>query len=192
MFTGIVEEVGKISQIRRKPGLWQIGVLSNLTYKDAQASDSIAVNGVCLTIVEKKNNTLFFDVVKPTLDNTNLKHLKINSLVNLEPSLRVGEKLGGHFVLGHVDCQLRIKSIQRLGDYVVFNINYPNQFKKYLVEKGSVALEGISLTIQKLSIAYFTVNIIPYTLEHTNLRYKKTGDKLNAEFDYLLKSKSSK
>ena len=103
--------------------------------------------------------------------------------------LKVGEKLGGHFVLGHIDCESRIKSLQKKSNSINLSINCPARFKNFFVDKGSIALEGISLTIQKVYSSYFSVSIIPYTWEQTNLKYKRTGDWLNIEFDYLLKSK---
>lgn len=187
MFTGIIKETGRLKKVEKKASLWKLGIFSQVIFSESNISDSISVNGVCLTLVEKKNNLLFFEVIKTTLENTNLKRLKINSLVNLEPSLRLQDKVGGHFVLGHIDCEGRIKNIRREKNYV-FEIEYPKEFRKYVVEKGSIAVEGISLTIQKKMFSSFTVNIIPFTFQHTNLREKKIGDWLNIEFDYLLKA----
>ncbi|MCM8823196.1 MAG: riboflavin synthase [Candidatus Omnitrophica bacterium] len=191
MFTGIIQEVGRIKKINKKAGLWQIVIESFKVSKEVNLGDSVAVNGVCLTVVDKKGDLIFFDVVKNTLDTTNLKRLKIGSYVNLEPSLKVGDKLGGHFVLGHIDSELKIKNINSTAHYRLLSIVFPLMFKRHLVDKGSIALEGISLTVQKVFTNYFTVSIIPHTLRATNLRYKKVGDWLNAEFDYLLKSKIS-
>jgi len=187
MFTGIIKEVGKVKKIEKKTNLWRMGIFSSVIFSQSNISDSISVNGVCLTLVEKKNNLLFFEVIKTTLENTNLKRLRINSLVNLEPSLKAQDRLGGHFVLGHIDCEGRVKNIIKRKDFCIFEIEYPKVFKKYIIEKGSIAVEGISLTIQKNFFSSFTVDIIPFTFQHTNLREKKIGDWLNIEFDYLLK-----
>ncbi|MFH1768238.1 MAG: riboflavin synthase [Candidatus Omnitrophota bacterium] len=187
MFTGIIKEVGKVRVIRRKASLSNMTVSSPLVSKDANEGDSVAVNGVCLTVVNKKGKDISFDVVKTTLGNTNIKRLKIGSLVNLEPSLAIGDKLGGHFVLGHVDCEAKIKSVQPKGEFIAVAIDCPGCFRNLIVEKGSVAVEGISLTVQKLYPKFFTVSVIPYTFEHTNIKNKRTGDWVNVEFDYLLK-----
>ncbi len=189
MFTGIIKDIGVLKKIEKKTGLWKIGVGSPVLYKDTAVSDSISLNGVCLTVTEKKNNCLFFEVIKPTLDNTNLKRLKSNAYLNLEPALKVGEKLGGHFVLGHIDCESQIRSIKRHKDFVIIGIKTPLKFRKFLVEKGSIAIEGISLTVQNVNSSYFTVNIIPYSLDNTSLKKKKTGEWVNLEFDYLLKQR---
>ncbi len=187
MFTGIIKEVGKVKKIEKKTGLWKLCIFSRVIFSESNISDSISVNGVCLTLTEKKNSLLFFEVIKTTLENTNLKRLKINSLVNLEPSLGLQDKIGGHFVLGHIDCEGRIRNIRRGKNYV-FEIEYPKEFRKYVIEKGSIAVEGISLTIQKKLSSSFSVDIIPFTFQHTNLKEKRIGDRLNIEFDYLLKA----
>ncbi len=187
MFTGIIKETGIVKSIKRGSKLWQIGVASCDLYKTSEKGDSISVNGVCLTLVDKKKDILYFDVVKATLNATNLKRLSVSSFVNLEPSLCVGDKLGGHFVLGHVDCESKIKGVLRERDYFVLRIGYEKKFSSYVVEKGSIAVDGISLTIQKKENSFFTISIIPYTLKHTNLRYKHPGSWVNLEFDYLLK-----
>jgi len=188
LFTGIIKEVGKVGKIEKKANLWKVGIFSSLIFSQSSISDSISVNGVCLTLTEKRNGLLFFEVIRTTLENTNLKRLRVNSLVNLEPSLKLQDKLGGHFVLGHIDCEGRIRSIIKKRDFYIFQIECPQTFKKYIIEKGSIAIEGISLTIQKKLPSSFLVNIIPFTFQHTNLKEKKVGDWLNIEFDYLLKA----
>ncbi len=187
MFTGLIKETGRVKSVRKGSGLMRLGVLSSCVYKEAEKGESICVNGVCLTVTDKKSGVLYFDVVKTTLDNTTMKRLSLSSWVNLEPALKVGDKLGGHFVLGHVDCESRIKSIIRERNYFVLRIGYEKKFSSYIVEKGSIAVDGISLTVQKKESSFFSVSIIPYTFEHTNLKHKRTGDWVNLEFDYLLK-----
>lgn len=187
MFTGIIKEVGKVVRIDKKANLWKIGVKSDIIYSEVKVSDSVSVNGVCLTLIEKNNGILFFEAIKPSLETTNLKRLKLNVFVNLEPSLIVGEKMSGHFVLGHVDCESQIRSLRKHIDFHGLEIKFPSQFKTYLVEKGSIAVEGISLTIQRVMSDYFSVNVIPYTFNNTNLKYKNPGEWVNLEFDYLLK-----
>ena len=187
MFTGIIKELGKVEKITKASSLIKIGIGSKSVYNEANISDSISINGACLTLTDKKNNILFFDAVKSTLDKTNFKKLKIKEIVNLEPALKVGEKLGGHFVLGHVDSEARLKRISRKSDLWQLEVELGPAFKKYIVENGSVALNGISLTVKKVTLYSFIADIIPFTYENTNLKHKRVGDWLNVEFDYLLK-----
>lgn len=187
MFTGIIQEVGRIDKITRGSSLTTLGVSAKKVWQDAQVSDSIAINGVCLTVTDKKDKLLFFQAVAPTLKASNLKRLKKGDLVNLEPALKVGDKLGGHFVLGHVDGEVRLRRKIKQKDYWRMEIDMPSAFRKFLRENGSVALEGISLTVKKIMARFFTVDIIPFTYEHTTLKDKKAGDRLNVEFDHLIK-----
>ena len=188
MFTGIIEEVGKVGKISRMSGHWQIGVQSDIILPNVTIGGSVAVNGVCLTLVKKERNTIFFDVVKTTLDISNLKSLSIGSHVNLESSLSASDKLEGHFVLGHIDSVVRLRRISKQAHTAILEVESKREFKKYLAEKGSVALDGISLTIATVRSDNFLLNIIPYTIEHTNLKYKKVGSFCNVEFDYLAKA----
>ena len=187
MFTGIIKEVGKVKQIKKKTDLWRVAVSSIALYKEASISDSIAVNGVCLTLIEKKDNVLSFEIIKPTLAATNLKRIIVNERLNLEASLKVGEQLGGHFVLGHVDCESQIKSIKRNRDFFVFRIKLPRTFRNLIVEKGSITVNGVSLTVGGVTSNDFTVHIIPYTCTQTNLGERRVNSWVNLEFDYLLK-----
>lgn len=190
MFTGIIQEVGIIDSVLKRPQMSKIGIsLSEKTFSSAENGDSIAVDGVCLTVVDKKNDIVFFEAVKSTIDSTTVKSFKKGQKVNIEPALKVGDKLGGHFVLGHIDCTCKIKAMQKLQSSVLLKIDLPSKYKNFVVEKGSVAINGISLTIQKVYPAYFELSIIPYTFAHTCLNSKRAGDLLNVEFDYLLKSK---
>ncbi|MBN2121015.1 MAG: riboflavin synthase [Candidatus Omnitrophica bacterium] len=187
MFTGIIEEVGKISRISKRAGYWQIGVISKVIFPKVEESASVSVNGVCLTLIKKEKNILYFDLIKASLDLSNLKRLKISDCVNLESGLSLGGKLDGHFVLGHIDCEEKIKRIWRSGGNVLLEIAAPPKFKKYLVSKGSIALDGISLTVAEVKSGSFSVNIIPYTWQNTGLKNKKAGSYINVEFDYLAK-----
>ncbi len=192
MFTGIIKEIAKVERVVRGSSSIKLSVKSEEVYKQTQVSDSIAINGTCLTVTEKKNNLLIFDAISSTLANTNLKRLKKGDCLNLESALSVGDKLGGHFVLGHVDCELKLKRIVKKPNSWQLYIELPSRFRKYVLENGSIAVEGISLTVKKVLPKEFSLDIIPFTFEHTNLKYKKIGDRLNIEFDYLLKkSKSS-
>jgi len=185
MFTGIVKEVGRIKKISKRSDLWEIGLYSEKVYSQVARGGSVSVNGVCLTVTRKERSLLYFDITSATLNISNLKYLKIGDYVNLEPSLSLGDKLEGHFVLGHIDTTAKVKKFTKIKNTALLEIEVPSDFKKYLIPKGSVAVEGISLTIAEIKNNSFRVNIIPYTLENTNLKYKRIGSFLNIEFDYL-------
>jgi riboflavin synthase len=188
MFTGIIQEVGKVKDIRRSSSLVTIGIESDIVCNETGVSDSISINGVCLTVVKKQPRTLFFQAIASTILKTNLKHLNRNDFVNLESSLKASDKLGGHFVLGHVDIESKLRRCLKRADFWQLEVDLPAAFKRNIVANGSVALEGISLTVKNALPRSFTVDIIPFTYEHTNLKYKKIGSWLNVEFDYLLKA----
>jgi riboflavin synthase len=190
MFTGIIKEVGRVDEIRRTGSLIKLGIESAIISNEASPSDSIAVNGVCLTLTKKDKNILFFEAIASTLKTTNLKRLKKRDYLNLEPALKLGEKMGGHFVLGHVDSEAKLRRIVLKGSYRELEVELPSQFRKFIVENGSITIEGVSLTVKKVLPRVFTANIVPFTYDNTNLKVKKAGDWLNLEFDYLLKQKS--
>ncbi len=187
MFTGIVKEIGEVERIAKNSALTRLGIRAKAISREALVSDSVSVDGVCLTVTDKKNSVLYFDAIKSTIDKTNLKRLKLRDFVNLESALKAGDKLGGHFVLGHIDCETKIQRIINKTDYRQLEIVLPASFRKYVIDNGSVSLNGISLTIKKAAPRFFTVDIIPFTYENTSLKYKRTGDWINVEFDYLLK-----
>jgi len=180
MFTGIIEDLGKIREISEK----QIVIETVLEVK---LGDSVSVNGACLTVkdVRQENKKFVFsaDISKETYNRTNLRFLKQNNFVNLERAMLTNGRLAGHFVLGHVDTIIKILSIET--ELFVFEL--PKEYKKYVVEKGSVAIDGISLTVAKKYDDRFYVAVIPYTFENTNLKYKKVGDYVNLEVDILAK-----
>jgi riboflavin synthase len=189
VFTGIIKEVGSVSKLIKRGKVSRLEIASQLVCKQTEPSDSIAVDGVCLTVVEKDKTKLIFDVAASTLSDTNIKFFKNKEPVNLEPALEVGDRLGGHFVLGHIDSVLKIKRVTDRGGYWEFEIYLPNKNKSKVVEKGSIALDGVSLTVKKVLPSSFTLDIIPFTYNNTNLKFKKAGYWLNVEFDYLLKRK---
>jgi len=189
MFTGIIKEVARVERIAKAGFLIKLAVKSIAVFKDANLSDSISVNGVCLTLTHKKEDLLFFDAINSTLKNTNLKRLKKGDFLNLEPALNIGDKLGGHFVLGHVDAEVKLCKKVAKGNYWQLEMELPSQFRKFILENGSITIEGVSLTVKKILPRSFTVDIIPFTYNNTNLKYKKIGDWLNIEFDYLLKQR---
>jgi len=191
MFTGIVKEIGRVERVTKVGSLIKLGIKSIDVIKDAKASDSISVNGVCLTLTHKEKELLFFEAVSSTLKNTNLKRLKRGDFINLESALSVGDKIGGHFVLGHVDLETKLRKTINRGSHWQFEIDLSSQFRKFIVENGSVTIEGISLTVKKVLPRTFTVDIVPFTYNNTSLKYKKIGNWLNIEFDYLLKQKQT-
>ncbi|MDD5600797.1 MAG: riboflavin synthase [Actinomycetota bacterium] len=185
MFTGIIKETGRINKIKDKTFDREIGVRCNKILKDLCIGDSIAVSGVCLTVTNKDSQSFSCDVSFNTLNNTSLKHLKIGNVVNLESSLTVSDKLGGHFVSGHVDCTAKILNISKTGRSYIVDVELPPDICDYIVPNGSVAIEGISLTITGVQKNSFRVVIIPYTFENTNLSEKRVGDIVNIEIDIL-------
>ena len=191
MFTGITKEIGKVFSVQREKNSVKLSISSSIVVKTAEISDSISVNGVCLTLVLKKNNLLVFDAVLTTLATTNLKRIKRGNVVNLESALKVGDKLGGHFVLGHVDAELKFIRVIKKNNCLNIEIELPSRFRKSILENGSITIDGISLTVKKILAKTFTLNIIPFTYNNTSLKYKRSGDWANVEFDYLLKNKTN-
>ncbi len=183
MFTGLVEEVGKVLSVRKSAYGAILTVESALG--DVEIGDSVAVNGACLTVVGIRQNTLSFELSPETLERTNLKYLKVGDFVNLERALRLGDRLGGHIVQGHVDFTARIVSFRDLGKHRELVIEIPESWRKYFVEKGSVALDGISLTVNSIRGNRLSINVIPHTYENTNLRFRKVGELLNVETDVI-------
>lgn len=189
MFTGIVREIGKVKKIAKSGSSIKLGIESIVILREANISDSISVNGVCLTLSSKDKSTLSFDAISSTLKNTNLKRLKKGDYVNLEPALSLGEKVGGHFVLGHIDSELKLRRLIKKSGHWQLEIDLPSMFRKNILINGSIAIEGISLTIKKVLPRTFAVDLVPFTYENTTIRYKRIGNFLNIEFDYLLKKK---
>ncbi len=185
MFTGIIVEMGEVTATERKGGIFRLSLKAEEIMKDLRIGDSISVNGVCLTAVEIKGRSVSFDLSQETLRSTNLGDLKVGSRVNLEPSLRPDSKIGGHFVSGHVDCIGRIRSKMDIGDAFKVEIEVPDSLLTFLVEKGSVAVDGISLTVVDILKNSFTVVIIPHTARLTTMGFKGPGDTVNIEADII-------
>tara|TARA_Y100000590_G_scaffold470161_2_gene662445 strand:- start:8385 stop:8966 length:582 start_codon:yes stop_codon:yes gene_type:complete len=183
LFTGIVEEVGKIIKIEGK----SFEIKGDIVTTDISNGDSIAVNGACLTVTNIENSIFTVDVTPETLSRTNLGELKNFDEVNLERSMTLGGRMGGHLVQGHVDCVCSVNSIEIIENQSLVSIELPISVKKYIVEKGYVAIDGISLTVVKKSDAIFSVAVIPYTLSNTVLKNRKKGDLLNLEVDIIAK-----
>lgn len=185
MFTGLIAEMGEVTGIAKGATTGRLGVRSPLVSSDAAIGDSIAVNGVCLTVVEKRGDLLTFDLSDETLKSTNLGSLRVKDGVNLEPSLRADAKLGGHFVTGHIDGVGRVKTKAVTESVYKIEVHSGGQIADLLVEKGSVAVDGISLTVVEVFREGFSVVIIPHTAKMTTIGYKKTGDSVNIEADIL-------
>ncbi len=183
MFTGLVEKVGKVISLKKSPEGAVLTVETSL--EGIKIGDSVAVNGACLTAIEVKQKRVSFELSPETLERTNLKLLKTGDFVNLERALQVGDRLGGHIVQGHVDFTARIISFKNLGKHRELIVEIPHGWEKYFVEKGSVALDGISLTVNTIWGNKISINVIPHTYENTNLKYKKVGDLLNVETDVI-------
>ena len=186
MFTGLVEDLGKVKNIDKFDGYWNIEITTKLD--DIIIGDSIAVNGVCLTVVNLGKNIISFDIVSESLDKSNLSELIINQIVNLERCLKLSDRIGGHLVQGHVECIGEIISKESLLDgEVVFEVSFDKNFLKYCIYKGSITLDGISLTIKEILKNSIKVSIIPHTLENTTLGFKKVNANLNIETDLIAK-----
>lgn len=185
MFTGLVEEKGElIDKIKTGDG-YQLVIAASKIMEDLGIGSSISVNGCCLTVVKKDGNNFSVDTIEETLKKTNLGSLKINDNVNLERPLKADARLGGHFVLGHVDTKGEVVEIKELSNSHFLTIRYPDDFKKYLIYVGSVAIDGVSMTVAQLAGNTFSVGIIPFTWQETIFSNKKVGDTVNLEFDVL-------
>ena len=185
MFTGIVEEAGRVKQIKAGKRSTELRVRAPKIGRSLHVGNSLAVNGACLTVVGARRGVLRFDVLNETLERTNLEFCKPGSLINLERPLRSDARLDGHFVLGHVDGRGKVHRWERVGKDYVLEIAAPASVMKYIIEKGSVAVDGISLTVAGVGRNWFRVWIIPHTREITNLSSRKVGDLVNLEADVL-------
>jgi riboflavin synthase len=187
MFTGLIEEIGTIVAVHARDRGTKLQIAAPRIAKHVSPGESIAVNGCCLTLTSRRDGRLSFDLLEETIAGTNLKKLRQNSCLNLERALRADARLGGHFVQGHVDCVSRIIAFDRKGADFRLEVELPETFAHYVASKGSIAVDGISLTVAEVLPKSFVVWIIPYTKRHTNLDRAKTGDLINVEFDILAK-----
>jgi riboflavin synthase len=187
MFTGLIEEIGNVLWIRATDRGTQLQIAAPRVAEKIQSGDSVAVNGCCLTVTARRTDQITFDLLQETLDRTNLKTLRPDSPVNLERSLSGDGSIGGHFVQGHVDCTARIVSFDAAGADYRLEIELPTEFAHYIAYKGSVCINGISLTVAEVLPKSFAVWIIPHTKRSTNLSAAQSGDSVNIEFDILAK-----
>lgn len=185
MFTGLVEEIGKVLEIRDGGSSLRIKIAARLVLGGARVGDSIATNGVCLTAVEVGNGYFVADAMPETYRRTNLKKLKVGSKVNLEKSLTLSSLLGGHLVTGDVDCEAMIKTVYKEGIAIIYEIEVENKYMKYVVEKGRVTIDGASLSIMDFTETSLKVSLIPHSQEMITLGEKKQGDSVNIEMDLI-------
>ena len=185
MFSGIIKHTGKIGKIYIKNNNCVIEILSKIKFSKSEIGSSISCSGACLTLEKYKKNLSKFYISKETLNRTNFKSSNKGDLINLEKSLKYGDRISGHFVQGHVDRTSTIKKIDFVGKSWFVNFKLPRKYKKYLIQKGSITINGVSLTIAKILKDGFQIVVIPQTLKFTNLLYLKEKDVVNIEFDVL-------
>ena len=187
MFTGLVEELGTIKTIYPGPSSSRLNINAKVVLEDVKLGDSIAVNGVCLTVTQFTKDSFQAQVMEETLKKTNLKELTTGSKVNLERAMRMGDRLGGHMVSGHVDGMGKIIEQAKVDIALITRVETTADIINYLIPKGSIAIDGISLTIVEVNEKDFTISLIPHTMSMTTLGFKKIGDKVNLEIDMIAK-----
>ena len=187
MFTGIIEELGQISSLEKNADGAKIKISALVVTKETKDGDSIDVNGVCLTAIEITQNSFAADVSGETLRASTLGNLQIGSKVNLERAMTLSSRLGGHIVQGHVDARGKFLQAEKSGDFWTVRVGFPQEVARYLIYKGSITVEGISLTIADLTNDFFEIAVIPKTWELTNLSSLKNGDEVNLEADMIAK-----
>jgi riboflavin synthase len=185
MFTGIIEDVGAIADIGKHAGRWEFRIRTRIDVSDIKPGDSIAVDGVCLTAVRLAEDGFYADASLETLNVTTLKDKAVGDPVNLEQAMRIDARFGGHIVMGHVDAIGRIANVARAGDSIRYEIEVPKDAARYIVKKGSVTIDGISLTVNDQSDNRFTLNVIPFSASKTTIGSKKSGDQVNVETDIV-------
>ena len=187
MFSGIIEATGKVKKRIRKADVINFEIECSEVIKELKIGDSIAVNGVCLTIENINGNIFSVSITKQTEKETNLGIVKTGDIVNLETPLKIGDKISGHFLTGHIDFKTKIVSFSKSSQTGKIVLSIPEIFMKYFVKRGSIGVDGISLTIAEIKGNRVEIYIIPFTIENTNLKYRKTGDIVNIEIDIMAK-----
>jgi riboflavin synthase len=185
VFTGLVSEIASIKGLRKTPGGIALEVKAPRAAGSLKEHDSVCCNGVCLTVSRREGEAFQVEAVEETLKKTTLNRLKKGSRLNLELALRVGDRMGGHIVQGHVDCVGKIMGIEKRASSWFIEFGYPASFSKYLIPVGSVAVDGVSLTVASVSKRAFGVSVIPFTWENTIIRYAEKGQEVNLEFDLI-------
>ena len=187
MFTGLIEETGRVLWLRATDQSVQLEIAAPRLAQTVRTGDSIAVNGCCLTVAAHRAEQITFDLLQETLARTNLKEARRDTLINLERPVRAEGRMGGHFVQGHIDCTARVLRFSEEGKDHRLEIEVPPEFARYVAKKGSIAINGISLTVAEVTPQSLTVWIIPHTLRATNLQELRPGELVNVEFDILAK-----
>ena len=185
MFTGLIQSIGKVHSLKRQGDSAKLQISSSLVNEDLQLGESIAVNGACLTVIAWNNSSFTVDVSPETLNCTTLGQFRANSPVNLERAMRLSDRLGGHLVSGHIDCVATVRRRHQDQNAIRFDFAVPQEALRYLVEKGSVAVDGISLTVNRVEKDMFSVAVIPHSLEMTTLKDCREGSQVNIETDLL-------
>jgi len=185
VFTGLIEEVGKVKTVKPQGGGYRISFTINKIGDDLKIDDSVAINGVCQTVIACSENHFEVVAVEETVRKTNFSDLRAGDDVNLERALGISDRLGGHFVQGHIDCKGKISSIQKERTGINVWISYPSKFSKYLVNTGSICVNGVSLTTARVEKDRFMVAVIPHTWNNTTFRNMRQGENINLEFDIL-------
>lgn len=185
MFTGLIEDIGRVTAFTRRGEAGLLSVESTLPMAEIVIGDSVAVNGACLTVTAKSGRVVTFDVSPESITRTTIGRLHGGSRVNLERALRMGDRLGGHIVSGHIDCCSRLTRIENCSGNHQLYFSLPPEHDRYLVEKGSVTIDGVSLTVNTVSKGGFSVNIIPHTFANTTLEHIRAGDEVNIETDII-------
>jgi riboflavin synthase len=185
MFTGIIEEIGKIVRLTRKSGKIDMHISALKSLFELKVNDSVSVNGVCQTVVLKTSDSFKVEAVEETLKKTTLGLLRVGASVNIELPMKLNERLGGHLVLGHVDCTGTIMKIDARASSWMYTVQFPQKFARYIIQIGSIAIDGVSLTIAELEENNFRVSIIPHTMENTIFKFYNVNDRVNLEFDII-------
>lgn len=187
MFTGIIEEIGTITLIKKLPNCLKLSIKADIILKDIKIGDSISINGICLTVTKILQKTITFDVMPETIAATTLKNLNIDSMVNLERSISANGRFGGHFLSGHIDGVGKIKKIEKNANAINYQIVIPKILLKYCIYRGSIAIDGTSLTIFAINNDSIKIALIPHTVKNTILGNKKIDDLVNIECDTIAK-----
>lgn len=185
MFTGLVQEIGKIVKIKKVGGGIRLTTGAPKSTSDLSVNDSVAINGCCLTVVSKTENDFVVEAVEETLKKTNLGELTQGSFVNIELAMQLHDRLGGHLVLGHVDATGAVVSVKKMDNSWLFDVRIPAAFLHYVIPVGSIAIDGVSLTVARIQNDQITVSIIPHTFENTTFQFLKAGSLVNLEFDVI-------
>jgi riboflavin synthase len=187
MFTGLIEEIGIVSMISKIPAGRTIQISAERITEDLSPDDSVALNGVCLTATQVEAPIFSVTAVEETLNTTTLQTLRKGDLINLERALQVGDRLGGHFVQGHVDGTGRIDSLKKIGSGFEMEITIPDHLMQYIIEKGSICIDGISLTVAAIMKQHIRIAVVPHTVERTTLKHARVGSRVNVEVDMMAK-----